>query len=479
MEELYDVILKVPSNGIHSPWNLHAFRVTRNILPVHCTMCDLIIYPFTISACCVRCNCCVHRHCTRKDKLMCQNFLLGPMGGISSLTWGVTGSIVESSDENMSFKRSGSKQVQVIQVASPVIQSTSHLLSKIGISSNGPFPKTGSEECLWRKALRQIATDFNLLKIGSIPNHNPGIIGKITKSLLRDRNSFPGRVAFELRNLFLALVFSSDRDLLTHGREMLDNISCSIFILLPADLNQDLYLRLVITIVDWFVLKEHDGSIYDHLWNAAHRLTDTMDQIFVNKLLEQRERYHDHPVDSLPPQQQQQLEMKLSSIPCEYSGMDKLKRLVQVLKFLSSSSTSPSQQTPSPPPCSEDEKNIEQRDFVEQDLSVDADLLMKRFIDLIAFYTIKYEVYWHAECLFIEFLCTESSWKNDAEGYAFVSLQQALRTLCPHAALAAAALSQVEVCSEDPLSGDGHQQVGSRSSSRLLGDDDGPPINSE
>jgi hypothetical protein len=398
------------------------------------------------------------------------------MGGISSLNWGVTGSLtVESSDEKKkSFQNSAApKHVQVIQIASPVIQSTSNLLSKVGVTSVGPFPKPGSEDCLWRKALRQIATDFNLLKIGSLPHHSPAIIGKITKSLLRDRNSFPGRVAFELRNLFLALVFSSDREILTHGREMLDNISCSIFILLPADLSQDLYLRLVITIVDWFVLREHDGSIYDHLWNAAHRLTATMDQILVNKLLEEGDGCASpSSLSSLPQHQQQQLEMRLSSIPCEYSGMDKLKRLVQVLKSLSAS-TALSQQP-------DDGNQSEQ--FVEQDLSVDADLLMKRFIDLIAFYTVKYEVYWHAECLFIEFLCTESSWANDAEGYAFVSLQQALRTLCPHAAIASAALNRVEVCVTEevdpPSQGQSGSGSGDGSSSSVLGRG-GPPINSE
>jgi hypothetical protein len=433
--ELYDVILKVPSNGIHSPWNLHAFVVTRNIFPINCSMCSQTIYPFLISARCVRCDCCVHRSCTRKDNLICQKFLLGPMGGIS-LNWGVTGSILESGNEK-STTRHGTKQV--IQVASPIVKSTTYLMSKIGLLPSGPFPKTGSEECLWRKALRQIASEFNLIRIGSIPNHNPSIIAKITQSLLRDQNSFPGRVAIELRNLFLSLSFQSDRDQLIHGREMLDNISCSIFILLPSDINQNSYLRLVITIVDWFILREHDGSVYDLLWNASHRITETMDQILINKLIENRELYDQLP-SNLP--MFEEMEMKLSRIPCEYSPMDKLKRLVQVLKYLSSATG------PDAGVVGELSQDGGEQ-FLHQDLNVDADLLMKRFIDLIAYYTIKYEIYWYAECIFIEFLCTESSWKNDADGYAFVSLQQALRSLCPNAAILSAAQSNVEICVED------------------------------
>jgi hypothetical protein len=436
------VILKVPSNGIHSPWNLHAFVVTRNIFPMTCLMCSQTIYPFLISARCVRCSCCVHRSCTRKDNHICQKFLLGPMGGIS-LNWGVTGSIIESGNENF-IPRNGTKQV--IQVASPIIQSTTNLMSKIGLSPSGPFPKTGSEECLWRKALRQIASEFNLLRIGSIPNHNPSIIAKITQSLLRDKNSFPGRVAIEFRNLFISLKFPSDRESLVHGREMLDNISCSIFILLPVDIDQNTYLRLVITIVDWFILRENDGSVYDLLWNASHRITETMDQILVNKLLENRELYDQFP-SNLP--MFEEMEMKLSRIPCEYSPMDKLKRLVQVLKYLSSTTPLTSDSSIDPTDGGGGDDVSQQDRFLHQDLNVDADLLMKRFIDLIAYYTIKYEIYWYAECIFIEFLCTESSWKNDADGYAFVSLQQALRSLCPHAAIVSAAQNNVEICVED------------------------------
>lgn len=365
------------------------------------------------------------------------------MSGIS-FSWGVTGSIIESRNENV-IPKYGTKQV--IQVASPIVQSTTNLMSKIGLSSSGPFPKTGSEECLWRKALRQIASEFNLLRIGSIPNHNQSIIAKITQSLLRDKNSFPGRVAIEFRNLFLSLKFPSDRDSLVHGREMLDNISCSIFILLPADINQNTYLRLVITIVDWYILRENDGSVYDLLWNASHRMTETMDQTLVNKLLENRELYDQFP-SNLP--MFDEIEMKLSRIPCEYSPMDKLKRLVQVLKYLSSTtpltSNSSMESTNDVVTPSQQEESDQ---FLHQDLNVDADLLMKRFIDLIAYYTIKYEIYWYAECIFIEFLCTESSWKNDADGYAFVSLQQALRSLCPNAAIVSAAQNNVEIFVED------------------------------
>lgn len=434
VEEIYDVILKVPSNGIHSPWNLHAFKITRNMLPVNCLMCHETIYPFIISTICVRCGGCVHRSCTRNDHNICSKFLIGPMdSSLLTLSWGVTGSIIEKNETKM--RKSTSKQV--IQVANSVIQSTSNLLSQIQILPDGPFPKPGSDDCLWRKALRQIASKFNILRLGPIPHHSPGIIARVTQSLLRDKNSFPGRVAYELRNLFLALTFSSDREILLHAREMLDNISCSIFIILPVEINKELYLRLVITIVDWFVLKEHDGSIYDIVWNASHRLTEAMDHILVNKLLENRDLYKDVPSNiSL----YEEIEGKLSLIPCEYSGMDKLKRIVQSLKYLSASVS---------PESNSSLQNTNEQSYL-QDMSVDADLLMKRFIDVIAYYTIKYEIYWYAECLFIEYLCTESSWMNDAEGYAFVSLQQALRSLCPSAAIISAANSNVEVVVDLP-----------------------------
>lgn len=294
------------------------------------------------------------------------------------------------------------------------------------------------------------------MRIGSISNHHHQLIAKMTQSLLRDINSFPGRVAYELRNLYLSLTFDNDKDYLLHGREMLDNISCSIFTILPLDINQELYLRLVITIVDWYILKEHDGSIYDILWNSAHRLTKKMDQVLVEKLYELSTTYND-PNISLTTPHFNEIEQKLSLIPCEYSGMDKLKRLVQVLKYISTPTIQSTREVNLSNNDNE-ESHKNQRDALNQydgekeliqDMNVDADLLMKRFVDILGYYTLKYEVYWYAECIFVEYLCTETTWMNDAEGYAFVTLQQALRILCPNAAIISASQNAVEMRTEE------------------------------
>lgn len=449
-QELYDVILKVPSNGIHSPWNLHAFRAQTVILPTTCIMCDEFIYPLGQGACCVRCHCYVHRSCTRKDSVICDHFLLGPGKGSSSTNWGVNHSLVENKVTSSSRSRKHSNNTrEVIQIAPAVISSGPKLLEKMKISIDGSnIPTPGSEQCVWRRVLRELATDFKISRIASLPSHRHSL-QKITTAMLQDPNSFPGRVSTELRNIYVEIVFPLDKDYLLHAREVLSNIACAVFAILPESVCADPEkFQAVVTIVDWAILKRNDGSMYERVWGAAQRLGSRMDLALVSRLLQQKDMYSSKEMESIP--YYADIEKKLCRMPCEYATMDKLKRIVQALKFVASSASADSNGDNSLVAAAPDGET----DLMTaiQDMNVDADSLMQRFCDVVAYHTLKYEIYWHAECIYVEFMCRDDQWLLGAEGYALVTLQQALRSLCPTAAMSSAAHNEVVVSGSSELS---------------------------
>lgn len=121
--------------------------------------------------------------------------------------------------------------------------------------------------------------------------------------------------------------------------------------------------------------------------------------------------------------------------------MDKLERLVETLKLIATSA----------PPKEHDKIGVNKcesggggipgvGDKIDSELSleetmqnydIDADSLMQKFCQIISYETLKYEFHWNAESIFVDYMCREYNWLLGAEGYALVTLQQALRALCP------------------------------------------------
>jgi hypothetical protein len=86
------------------------------------------------------------------------------------------------------------------------------------------------------------------------------------------------------------LKFCSDSDYLVHAREVLDNIACSVVSILPVEIGDDVdSLKMVVTVVDWRVLRQADGSMYDKVFAAAKRMGTRMDNALLARLYQQQE----------------------------------------------------------------------------------------------------------------------------------------------------------------------------------------------
>eukprot|EP01041_Mallomonas_annulata_P001935 gene1935-3755_t len=589
-DHLYDVLLKVPSHGIHSPWNLHAFRAHTSLIPGKCSMCQGRIYPFTSVAYCVRCNCSVHRHCVLLDHVICDKFLLGPTKttkkkGLRKKSagkverWGVEGEFVGGSSIITS-----NIQKNKVQVAHAVVTPIASTLDPSIVDStaveNTPAP--GSKDCIWRNSLRSIAKKFNLSRTISLPA-DPLILETFITSLISDITSFPGTVCQTLRSIYLELEFENCHLELAHARECLDNISCAVLTVLPADIAQDKdKLLVIVNAVDRKVLSTNDNAMYEKVWNAAQRLEAPADTRLKKKMLAVRTEQKNLQLQSVhteggggsgPGSGSDDIDetviAELSAVGSALTSLDKLHHLVLALRAVArhvaghgqSSNTTTTTTPPSKSMHSsenngrnrnrsnedrelstqseessetglgmvrgggmgmttvavewDDGKGVEQEMEMLQDMNVDADTLMQRFIAILVNYEcdeldhhdqhehdstddgdyhhhdttttthnsfdkdrsfesdnmgvelstplshrtqsqfqiqLQYnqqssssssirktkrkrrrkKLYWHAECNFIASLCRENDWLLGAEGYAMVTLQQALISLCPN-----------------------------------------------
>lgn len=418
-DDVYDVFLKVPSNGIHSPWNLHSFAPHLNFVPfMKCAMCQDFIYPFTPGAYCVRCGCTAHRSCCNRDTNVCHNFLLGPQnfarrGSLLSRTfWGTA-----------SPRHSPRKEVT--QVAPLVVDKAKKLQVAIGLNDlNSPLPIPGSEHCIWRKALRHISSGQTLTRMSSIPPHIFAI-ENVAKSMLFDAKSFPGTVLLQLRELYMALRFDDALCAIRHAREALDNIVCGVLALLPEDVAQDAdKLKHIINIVDKRALGLNDGSMYQKVFAAAKTGVYAKDAAFMTVIEESRPEV-EQPIDYDDSWKQRDVVRVLCQIPRECTAQDKLRRLIEVLKLIASVAFS----QPSSPASSS--ATATAHHDILQDFEVNADVLISKFIDLLIDQARVAPFFWNAEVIFIDMMCRESSWLLGAEGYAIVTLQQALLAICP------------------------------------------------
>ena len=133
--------------------------------------------------------------------------------------------------------------------------------------------------------------------------------------------------------------------------------------------------------------------------------------------------------------------------------MDKLERLVEALKLIAAAQ--PAEKAKCDDNTSDNNEAkaaFSNRDSSEmtleetmQNYDIDADSLMKKFCDILGYETLKYEFYWNAESIYVDYMCREYNWLLGAEGYALVTLQQALRALCPNAATLSAVQAGVNI----------------------------------
>lgn len=423
-EELYDVIMKVPSYGIHNPKNLHSFAFISPVFNVYicsCDHCKETLYPFTNAAKCLCCSCFLHRSCANKVTAKCTGFLVNTEKGNTMF-----------SDWRCNAYQTPNTPV-LKELTTPLCISECHrLISELGILLDGsPLPSPGSSSCVWRRALQSISKDFKLNRINKLPEQSR-ILEKVTFQLLTDPNSFPGQVSVQLKELYLALPFTENKDFLLHAREALDNISCSVLSVLPegVDSNPD-QLKAIVNFVDYMVLKSEDGNMYRKVYSAATRMGQSADRSLVKSLYDADKELGLN-TDECTNTEESQVERSLWKVPSQVTALNKLKFIVRALKHVSLSVAKGDTQTITES-CNEHKEGVSDHESSSsfQVSTMGADVLMERFTAIIARQTLKYVLNWHAEVVYIEAMCREQEWLLGAEGYALVTLEQSLRVLNP------------------------------------------------
>jgi len=278
--ELYDVILNVSSHGIHNPLSLHAFKSQKiYLIPTKCYFCSHTIYPFTDAARCIHCGSCAHRSCcnSKNSKLTCQGWAPGADSELSP---------------NFTSSGAGDQHANANLPTTLPIPAPPRLATLLHVPEhyNSSLPPPGSPNCIWKQCLQELSKDYYLTRMSSVVNTSRSI-EKIVNRLLSDNSTFPGRVFKEMRELYMFLKFSSDSEYLLHAREVLDNIACSVVSILPVEIGDDVdSLKMVVTVVDWRVLRQADGSMYDKVFGAAQRMGTRMDNALLAGLYQRQEK---------------------------------------------------------------------------------------------------------------------------------------------------------------------------------------------
>lgn len=286
--EVYDVILNVSSHGIHNPYNVHSFKSQRiYLIPSKCFFCSSTIYPYADAARCIRCGSYVHRACcsTRNSKLICKGW------SANNSTSTDTETEIDIDPDKPPPSAEASSRGNITMSPRPIL-APPRLVTLLNIPEfyDITLPQPGTPHCVWKRSLQELSKDYYLTRMASIPNTLLGI-EKIVNRLLSDNSTFPGRVFKELRDVYMYLKFSQDCDYLVHARQALDNISCSVVSILPVEIGDDVdLLKLIVTVVDWRVLRQADGSMYDKVFGAAKRMGTRKDNTLLARLYQQQEK---------------------------------------------------------------------------------------------------------------------------------------------------------------------------------------------
>lgn len=291
--ELYDVILNVSSHGIHNPSSRHAFKSQKiYLIPTQCYICSSTIYPLSSAARCIRCGYYVHRSCcsTQNANLFCRGWTS------ADLDTNIADDNHQNTDppEDQEFTSHTTAQIpSSVHLSQPsTAPLTPRLVSLLHLPAclDSSMPQAGTPHCIWKRSLQEISKDFYLTRMANVST-KLHVLEKIVNRLLSDASTFPGRVFKDIRDVYMYLKFTEDTDYLTHAREALDNISCAVVSILPVEIGDDVdSLKMIVTVVDWRVLRQNDGSMYDKVFGAAKRLATRADNALLARLYQQQER---------------------------------------------------------------------------------------------------------------------------------------------------------------------------------------------
>ena len=483
-DELYDVFIRVPIAGLHSPINQHSFRTVQMMLPGSCIMCGENVYPFSGGTVCLRCGNPAHRRCIHSKKNRCSKFFCLTFDN-SSNNKGVSSSFVFSLPSPVWHNAVLSDNSQGIQPpltaassVSPSSTSTSSDMSegnqhqqnveehRFFLSGLDPKPTLGSNDCVWRATLLNVAARHRQQQqqqhqqqrtFPTLSDFKGILLEKCILYILVDGASFPGQLCVRMHAMYLELGLPEDVLYLAHARVCLDSIASAVLSVLPPEIAADEdVLSNIINYVDRYCLVISNDAMYKKCFSAAQRITRLEDDsirrligrgggagnldgdgcgtdklssshvtTIASSLFVNADADAVAVVDSLPLLQfappATAKDKLVSKYLCRFAELKSAAdKLQQIIKVLQLLITP-----------TEIEENVNDGDhFQREGISrVDTDLLLQRFSAALCAESLIRGTCWHAEGLYLQMLLRKSDSLLGLEGYALATLQQALRSL--------------------------------------------------
>lgn len=403
---VYDVTLEVPTHGIHNPVNFHSCRPHPCYMPTECIVCKYVIFPLMASATCMRCSQNFHRECVKNIKHVCSNFIMKDKQLSSSGGGGsgrARGGEWSSADEADSY---------------------SHLMKD-------------SAQPVWSEILLSISTTFKITPV-QMADKTHLKMHDLVLTLLEDSAQFPASVSAAIRRVYLKHAYRSDHAAVVEGRLGLDQIASSIFCVLPPEVASDHdEVKSIINLTDRYTLSKNDNSMYEKIMTSATALANKSDEALFHHLTKE----YSEPIDeSICGQAVTDAFFKVLTA---VTAMDKLTALSHALRVCVAEDAPPSSPAkathrrggssdlPEISKSGEGPRRRSSEGRAEVAAPHGADALIERLIAVICFLSKRYKLRWHAQCMFIELMCPDTSWLFGAEGYSLVTLQQVLNSLLP------------------------------------------------
>jgi hypothetical protein len=396
----YDVTLAVPSHGIHNPVNFHSCRGHPCYLPSECAVCKYVIFPLTAAATCMRCAQTFHRECVKDISSVCSAFVSTGTG-----TRAVAGSGAGAGDALW---------------ATDEAEDCDHLVK-------GAQPN-------WSDILISVSTTFKITPV-QMADKTHLKMHDLVLTLLEDSSQFPAGVSAAVRRVYLKHVYKNDHNAVVQGRLALDQISSSIFCVLPAEVASDYdEMKSIINLTDRYTLSKNDDSMYEKIMTSATAIANKSDEALFHHL---NKGYSEPVDDSICGHVVTDAFFKVLTA---VTAMDKLTALSHALRVCVAEDVSvppgthrvaSADRLQDTKPGAEPRRRNSKGKAPELTTPHGADALIERLIAVICFLSKRYKLRWHAQCTFIELMCPDTSWLFGAEGYSLVTLQQVLNSLLP------------------------------------------------
>ena len=476
MTNIYDVLVEVAAYGICSPFNFHSYRRWHVLLPCICHTCKQTMYPIISTAVsCVRCRAVVHRGiCMRSTASDCP-YVNHPRT-IKRQSAVVKEQLSMQYNFRMSMPPLISKTTVIDNKQETVCKNSAALKEAI------PIPPPGSIDCIWSKNLQLLANEQSavvkspnislLLRSYSSGDEFLRTLDLVVQSLLDDALSFPGRVCSSLHAIYLNTNFGHDRKSLQHARECLDAITCAVLSALPLEITTKNYAvtEAVSGMVDRHVLGLSHRAMYCKVFLTSQLISDADDKKLSSLNFDKQKKLNDLKLkhDSMSKEMSANYgtaKATLVSATKMTSPRDKVSQLRKALQIISRVASTNSNlidghigPTNSDSKMFTDSTSIEPRieeiatgstlvneiyvdttvaGVSNEESLVDADALLE-VVTQVILSTINshegnnaemIEIFWFAECAYIESMMNEGDWTLGIESYALATIMQALQSI--------------------------------------------------